>query len=577
MARKNSKQVFDKLKYTNIALEHMRHTVKDETIANSDIKILFKKRLRDMTEGGKSVYVSMYGEHICDWIENNVKHLDKDWIDKPFILSPFQVTMLCIVYGLREKHDTTLRYWHHIKILAARKTGKTMFGASIMAYHMAFSKPNDHYYTLAVNQRQSKILWEMTAKIIRKIPKLGPHVKVQAHIAKMTHVNEATCEALTKNIDGNEGLSPSVVFFDEAASYKDSDIIDTITTGMGVIRNKLSFTITTATTNKDGVFIQRFRDSLITMREDKEGDSRTLAFNYALDEEDDPWDPTLWIKANPNLGTTTELKEMIREADEAKRSTLQKIAFFTKKLNKFVANVMKWWAVEEFWENRISKEAFAELLENRDLIRTVGVDMSQKHDLTSLVSTYFNPADDTYYVTHKCFHPHSSLDLIDAKLHGIFLDAEEAGYYKRMPEKVISQVAIANELLRMHKEYPISEALFDKHHSDSVVERIGGIINTRVIPQNMPTLSPFLRRTEELVGLGRIKVIDDPFFFWQLNNVVIYAGDNSMMKIQAPGRSNNKYISEKIDSISAMIDSFAFEDFKIDQDYTVEELVSRCF
>ena len=70
---------------------------------------------------------------------------------------------------------------------------------------------------------------------------------------------------------------------------------------MGKRRNPLLLSISTATGNNGGVGKQLW-DYSVRVLEGSQQDDRLFALIYTIDADDDPWEETTWIKANPSWG-----------------------------------------------------------------------------------------------------------------------------------------------------------------------------------------------------------------------------------------------------------------------------------
>ena len=77
-----------------------------------------------------------------------------------------------------------------------------------------------------------------------------------------------------------------------------------------------------------GAFIDACRSS-----DGSPASDRTLVVVYAADQDDDPWSPETWAKANPSLGVTLSLAFMRESARRARSSGLAEQGFKMHQLN----------------------------------------------------------------------------------------------------------------------------------------------------------------------------------------------------------------------------------------------------
>lgn len=543
--------------YTDKTKTYLNDIISKRIASHPDIQLQAKLCKADMKESPIMYYDPRYAEHICSWIEKFIKHYDKAYRGQPFILSPFQVAILCLTYGFRDKSTIpgapNKRYYEKVMMMAGRKTGKTMFCAAILAYHTAFCKPHEQYFTIATGHSQATILWRMAMHLIRPLTILGPKVRFQPHISTFTHRNQTKCIALSKNIDKQDGLSCDLGFFDECANILDQNTFDVIETSMGVAPEPLGYYITTAGNDKDCVFATRFNIALDELK-DKKKDNRTLIFNYRIGKGDDPFKKEHWIKANPNIGVTTTYDRMQIWANAAKVDQGRLVSFLQKHQNEYTDDHLKWVAIDALWDNRISKAKMDAIIKEKNLPMSLGVDMGLNDDFTALIRNYYDAETDTYYITHKNYLPLTSLNKIAQKFHAMIYQAVKDGYFEFVKQTIISQKFILNEINALNAVEPIKEVLIDPFYSAEVVT--GLTLPVVKVPQTMVKLSPTIARFEEQVALGRIRIVDDPFFFWQIKNVVVFLGANDMRKLLAKGKSQTNKTSEKIDSVAAMLNTF---------------------
>lgn len=90
--------------------------------------------------------------------------------------------------------------------------------------------------------------------------------------------------------------------------------------------------ITTAGTDRSGICYER-RTHVTKILDRVVQDERVFGIIYTLDEGDDHFDPAVWIKANPNLGKSVQLDELMAQASKAQAMPSALSNFLTKRLN----------------------------------------------------------------------------------------------------------------------------------------------------------------------------------------------------------------------------------------------------
>ncbi|EMV5678577.1 terminase TerL endonuclease subunit, partial [Escherichia coli] len=126
------------------------------------------------------------------------------------------------------------------------------------------------------------------------------------------------------------------------------DVWDVLETATGARLQSLLFGITTAGFNKEGICYEQRDYAIKVLRgynSDVEGavkDDSYFAIIYTLDEGDDPFDETVWQKANPGLGICKRWDDLRRLAKKAKEQVSARVNFFTKHMNVWVTAESAW-------------------------------------------------------------------------------------------------------------------------------------------------------------------------------------------------------------------------------------------
>ncbi len=109
---------------------------------------------------------------------------------------------------------------------------------------------------------------------------------------------------------------------------------DVLETATGARLQSLLFGITTAGFNKEGICYEQRDYAIKVLRgynSDVEGavkDDSYFAIIYTLDEGDDPFDETVWQKANPGTGICKRWDDLRRPAKKSERTGLCAGEFF---------------------------------------------------------------------------------------------------------------------------------------------------------------------------------------------------------------------------------------------------------
>jgi phage terminase large subunit-like protein len=121
----------------------------------------------------------------------------------------------------------------------------------------------------------------------------------------------------------NSGLNSHLVVMDELHAWTERHrgFKDELETGSGMRPQPLNVIITTAGDDNSLIWQEEDRYATTVLESAAIGahvDDALFAYVARLDPEDDPFDPSVWAKANPNLGVTVHQDYLERAASEAK-------------------------------------------------------------------------------------------------------------------------------------------------------------------------------------------------------------------------------------------------------------------
>ncbi len=198
----------------------------------------------------------------------------------------------------------------------SRKNGKSTLGAGIGLYLLdADGEPGAEVYSAATVKDQAKIVWREAMQMVRKSPALRRRIQMVGTGPKSQGANmfvpdtASKFEPLGADVDSLDGLNVHGAIVDELHAHKTRSMWDVLETATAARRQPLIWAITTAGFNRDGICYE-LREYSVQVLEGLVQDDRWFAFIATIDEGDDPFDETIWIKANPNLGISVKLDDL---------------------------------------------------------------------------------------------------------------------------------------------------------------------------------------------------------------------------------------------------------------------------
>ncbi len=183
-----------------------------------------------------------------------------------------------------------------------------------------------------------------------------------------------------------DGWNPHVGILDELHAHKDRSLFDVIKSAQGARKNPLLWIITTAGFDTNGVCYEQ-RTVATKMLDGVVPLDHLFAIIFTLDENDDPFDERIWIKANPMIGITPSFDKMRSDAADAKISPREEGNFKTKNLNLWMNAASAWLNVSQ-WQACADPTLRWEDFEGLDCY--IGGDLADKDDITALVLAAFD-------------------------------------------------------------------------------------------------------------------------------------------------------------------------------------------
>jgi phage terminase large subunit-like protein len=482
--------------------------------------------------------------HVINFASTLVHTKGKD-AGKPIILEPFQILLICAIYGFRAKKDKHRRMVTDVILFIPRKAGKSTLTAVIALYELLCGEQGAEVFTLATNREQATIVFDAAKGFIENMNKdLSDLFNVSKyHIGKRGD-SQSMFKALSRDTKKTgDGKNPSCVIVDEAAQILDRNSIEVLHSGMVARQNPLRIYITTAAFTKDTKFYEDMSMYEAMLNGEATDNPRWFGLLYGLDPQDDWRNPETWAKANPMHGISVFEDAIASRAEEAKHKPASLNEFLCKTLNIFVS-ANSAWLDRQYWD-----EAKAELDEREPEAVFIGFDLAATRDLNA-VCTLKRYGEMDYQAEWQFFLPEAGYELIPKHYTDIFRVAIDSGILKLTEGNVMDDREISAYIKQQCEKYDVKEVGYDAYNAASLVARLHDDgIPVKKVGQGMAVLSNPSKYVEKLILNKQIKHDGNPFLGWQLGNCEVYEDVNGNIKI----RKNEADKSAKVDGIIAMI------------------------
>ena len=220
--------------------------VKGEINVCNDIRLTCQRFINQYENAEwEWVFDEDYPQHVLDFA-SVLKHTKGPDAGKPIVLEPFQIFLICAVYGFRSKKDRNRRMVTDVIVYIPRKAGKSTLTAILALYELQFGEAGAEVFTLATNREQATIVFDSAKGFIEKMPlELAGQYETSKYEVKKAGDNQSMFKALSRDTKKTgDGKNPSCVIIDEAAQIVDRNSIEVLHSGMVARRNPLRIYIT---------------------------------------------------------------------------------------------------------------------------------------------------------------------------------------------------------------------------------------------------------------------------------------------------------------------------------------------
>lgn len=510
-----------------------------------------ERHYRDLQEAHKRGYVfsPAHAWHVIHYVQGWFVHIKGPLARTPILLDPWQLFWTAVLFGWRRQSDGLRRFRTGYEEVA-RKNGKSTWWGPLGSYlWMMDGEPGAEVYTIATTREQAmsvfKPAFDNLKRLCRRSPRLAKSVRIYdgANQEKMV-LGESVYKPLPANADSLDGLNPYACLVDELHAHKTREVWDVMESALGARAQPLINAITTAGFILDGICVE-IRTYLVKVLRGEVQDDRFFGVIYTLDEGDDPFDPAVWPKANPALGSAKTIDYMQAQATKAKALPSARANFMTKDLNVFVGDALSWFDMT-VWDKG-GKKFDPDMLKGRRCFG--GLDLASTRDITAFV-LLFPPADGDeegdWYVLVWCWVP-------EAKLQG---DQDAGSDYRTWAKKgwltvtegdVTDYDPVKAVIEQAVQDYDVQEIAFDTWNSTHLANQLlENDVPMVKLPQNFGGLSPGAKHIERLVYSKRLRHAANPVLRWCAGNVTLLIDSNENIK------PDKKRSQGRIDPIVAM-------------------------
>ena len=282
---------------------------------------------------GDGPLVTEFIEALCPQVKDSVGGR----AGEPLVLRPWQRKLVDNLFARRA--DKRLRAKVALVGLP-RKNGKSALGSGIALYGLFMGPRGGEVYSCAADRDQARIVFGMAKAMVEMSPDLMEQAKLYRDAIEIPSTGSVyrvlSSEAFTK-----EGLSPTLVVYDELHAAPNRELWDVMTLAQAARYDALTLAITTAgvrtdSTGQDSVAYGLYQYAQRVAAREVEDPSFFAAWWQAA-ADCDHRDPASWKLANPGFGDIQDPEDFesaVKRTPEAE--------FRTKRTNVFVSSQQAW-------------------------------------------------------------------------------------------------------------------------------------------------------------------------------------------------------------------------------------------
>ena len=508
------------------------------------VQLAVARHLKDLeTCESRGLYFDPEAAKIKLEFFNLLKHSKGKWAGEPFKLEPWQKFIIWVLFGWKNLKGT--RRFRIAYEEVARKNGKSTKAAGIgLAGLVMDAEQGAEIYSAATKMEQAKIIHKEAKRMVKSSPALQNYLRVFQNSIAMDSTN-SSFEPLGADAKTLDGLNPHLATIDEFHAHKSSEIWDVLRSAMGSRTQPMLFAITTAGYNIHGICHDQ-HDYAIKVLEGLIEDDTFFAIIYTLDEEDDWKDETKWIKANPNLNITVDLKDMRNMCKKAQNAPVELNNFLCKKLNIWTTQQHKYFNMDK-WRACNGTIDITTLLGKKCY---KAIDMSTKIDITADVML-FELGDGKIFALPRFYCPKDTA-IERSKADNVpYLKWAEQGYLTLTDGNVVDNDYIELQIAKDFKDYQVEMMAYDPWNFEKIRQDLikMGLPEKKIVEfrQTLQNMTAPTKDLSSLVISGKLVHNNNPILTWMAENTAVWTDPNENVR---PAKNKS---AERIDGIVATV------------------------
>lgn len=447
------------------------------------------------------------------------------------------------------------RRYNQAELFVGRANGKSFICSGIALYMMLFDGQRmAEVFSVATQAAQAKIVFDTTVAFA-KASGLENLIRETRDDLKCPGMG-SVFRPLASDAKRLDGLRPHCAILDELHEMPSPKIYDVMKSALGKTSQPLLFIISTAGTRIDGIGHKLWKigehilNSIRTDDYDPNTDSFFAAL-YTIDQEDDPYDESVWIKANPTLGIIKPYKVIREDRGQVKIDPTALSNFKTKHLNVFCQSTDKWLDLE-YVDAAYDPYLKLEQYKGRDC--WIGMDLSDTLDFTAL-SLVFPNVDGSVDIIAYAYLPETVFKnpRIPKNILTLYQKFQERGELILTPGNTVDYGYISDQVAHFKEIVNLKSVALDPALSKHITARLENYFDIEMIhvSQKPTTMTEPSKHFQILLMQNKIKY-NSSVFKWCCLNAEVEVMNHGLIHVKKENATSPYKIDCLIAAITAM-------------------------
>ena len=446
-------------------------------------------------------------------------------------LLPHQIEFLEMIYGAEPRPRLGI-------MSLPRGNGKTALIANLALCHILGpeAEPRGAVYSAAVDRNQAALTFAEIEATIVAVPEFSARCALSGYHKRINVLEgrgEGTVyQALSADAPRAFGLAPSLWLYDELAQVESRQLLDALLTSAGKRVRSLGIIISTQAQTDD-------HSLSLLIDEAMAGRAPATACQLkAAPMDADPFDPETVRACNPAVGHFLNEKDLIEDADMARRSFAFEPNYRNKRLNQRIRTDVDARLVDAATWTRGAVPVVEQNLVGK--VCTGGLDMSAKHDLSALILAF--PADDgSFDILCRFWTPQGQLAGRRPGERELFEQWIASRFLISVPGEIIDPAWVLREISILAKRFQIREIRYDKSYMSGIkleMAKTGISLPFVEYQQGFISMGPALQFLADKLRAGQVRHGANPILTHCIGNAVTVADAADNLKFHK-GRSHS--------------------------------------